>query len=111
MVTDVAVLTIETIKVVFKSIILKQLHFLKSLDIFMTLLKFAKKVTLRDAKEYVDKVCIEVQKTSDNTSDFSLQYKTFSRALNYAQDFGTTVKQERIKGTEKASPIDTLFHR
>ena len=26
----------------------------------------AKKVTLRDAKEDVDEVCIEVQKTSDN---------------------------------------------
>ena len=26
----------------------------------------AKKVTLRDAKEDVDKVCIKVQKTSDN---------------------------------------------
>ena len=90
LVTDVAVLSIETFKLVFKSIILKQFHFLKPLDIFMTLLKFAKKVTMRDAKEYVDKVCIEVQKTSDNVSgkptrDFSLQYKTFSRALNYAQ--------------------------
>ena len=71
-----------------RSVILKQFHFLKPLDIFMTPLKFAKKVTLRDAKEYVDKVCIELQKTSDNASgkhtrDFSLQYKTFSRALNY----------------------------
>ena len=41
------------------------------------------KVTLRDAKEDVDKVCIEAQKTSDNaggkpTRDFSLQRKTFS---------------------------------
>ena len=55
------------------------------------------KVTLRHAKEDVDKVCIEVQKTSDNaggkpTRDSSLQHKTFS-ALNYAQDFGTTVKE------------------
>ena len=41
----------------------------------MTLLKYApvkgtsakKKETLRDAKEDVDKVCIEEQKTSDNT--------------------------------------------
>ena len=49
-VTDVAVLTIETIKLVFKLIFLKQFHFLKPLDIFMTLLKYAKKVTLRDAK-------------------------------------------------------------
>ena len=38
-----------------------------------------KKVTLRDANEDVDKVCIEVQKTSDNaggkpTRGFSLYY-------------------------------------
>ena len=44
------------------------------------------KVTLRDAKVDVDKVCIEVQKTFDNAGgkprrDFSLQNKTFS-ALN-----------------------------
>ena len=62
----------------------------------------AKKVTLRDAKEDVDKICIEVQTTSDNsggqpTWGFSLQPKTFS-ALNYAQDFGTTVK-ESLKRT------------
>ena len=48
----------------------------------MTLLKYAKKVTLRDAKEDVDKVCSEVQKTStsDNaggklTRGFLLQHK------------------------------------
>ena len=63
------------------------------------------KVTLRDAKEDVDEVCIEVQKTSDNaggklTRDFSLQHKTFS-ALNYAQDFGTTVK-ESLKRTRNS---------
>ena len=57
----------------------------------------AKKVTLREAKEDVDKVCIKVQKTSDNagenpTHGFSLQHKTFS-ALNYPQDFGTPVKE------------------
>ena len=50
----------------------------------------------------VDRICIEVQKTSDNaggkpTRDFSLQHKIF-RALNYAQDFGTTVK-ESLKRT------------
>ena len=42
------------------------------------------------------------KKTSDNaggkpTRDFSLQHKIF-RALNYAQDFGTTVK-ESLKRT------------
>ena len=31
----------------------------------MRLLKYAKKVALRVAKENVDKICIEVQKTSD----------------------------------------------
>ena len=54
-----------------------------------------KKVTLRDAKEDVEKICIKVQKSSDNaggkpTRGFSLQHKTFS-ALNYTQDFETTV--------------------
>ena len=44
-----------------------------------------------------------VQKTSDNaggkhTRGFSLQHKTFS-ALNYAQDFGTTVKQSLKRTT------------
>ena len=61
---------------------------------------------MRDAKENVDKVCIEVQKNSDNaggkpTRDFSLQHKTF-RALNYAQDFGTTVK-ESLKRTRNSN--------
>ena len=40
-VTNVAVLTIQTIKIVFKLLFLKQFHFLKPLDIFMTLLKYA----------------------------------------------------------------------
>ena len=62
----------------------------------------AKKLTLREVKEDVDKICIEVQTTSDNaggkpTRGFSLQHKTFS-TLNYAQDFGTTVK-ESLKRT------------
>ena len=70
----------------------------------------AKKVTLMDAKEDFDKICIEVQTTSDNaggqpTRDFSLQHKTLS-ALNYAQDFGTTVK-ESLKRTT-SSKRDTL---
>ena len=61
-VTEVSVPIIETIKFVFKPVFLKQFHFLKPFYIFMTLLKQAKKVTLRDANEDVDKVCIEVQK-------------------------------------------------
>ena len=32
----------------------------------MRLLKYAKKVALRDVKEDVDKICIEVQKTCDD---------------------------------------------
>ena len=91
----------------FKPVFLKQfgqIHFLKSLDIFMRLLKYAKKVTLRDAKEDVDKICIDVRKTSDNagwkpTRGFSLQHKTFI-ALNYAQDFGNTVKESLKKNYE-----------
>ena len=71
------------------------------------------KVTLRDAKEDVDKVCIDVQKTSDNAGgkprrDFSLQHKTFS-ALNYTQDFGTTVK-ESLKRTRNSKWV-TLTSR
>ena len=59
----------------FKPVLLKQMrqfHFLKPLDIFMTLLKYAnkstsaKKVTLRDAEEDVEKIYIELKKTSDN---------------------------------------------
>ena len=53
----------------FKPVFLKQFrqfHFVKLLDIFMRLLKYAKKVALRDVKEDVDKICIEVQKTCDD---------------------------------------------
>ena len=59
------------------------------------------KVTLSDEKEDVDKICIEVQKTSaDNAGGkpargFTLQHKIF--ALNYAQDFRTTSKESLIK--------------
>ena len=71
------------------------------------------KVTLRDAKKDVDKVCIEVQETSDNAGgkprrDVSLQHKTFS-ALNYTQDFGTTVK-ESLKRTRNSKSV-TLTSR
>ena len=52
-----------------------------------------------------------VQKTSDNaggkhTRGFSLQHKTFS-ALNYAQDFGTTVT-ELLKKSTTSSKWATL---
>ena len=77
----------------------------------MRLLKYAnkstsaKKVTLRDAEEDVNKIYIEVKKTSNNsggqpTRGFSLQHNTFS-ALDYAQDFGTTVK-ESLKRTSSS---------
>ena len=86
----------------FKPKQFRQFHFLKPLDVLIRVLKYAKKVTLRDEKEDLDKICIEVQKGSDNrggkaTRGFSLQHKTFS-ALNYAQDFGTTV-MESLKRT------------
>ena len=69
------------------------------------------KVALREAKEDVDKVCIEVQKTFDNaggkpTRDSSLQHKTFS-ALNYAQDFGTTVKESLKRSRNSKWPTLT----
>ena len=63
-----------------------------------------------DAEEDVDKIYIEVKKTSDNaggkpTYGFSLQRDTFS-ALNYAQDFGTTVKEslKRSTNSTRATP-------
>ena len=59
----------------FKPALLKQLRqfnsFLKILGYLYEAFEIseigtsAKKVTLRDAKEDVDKICIEVQKTSD----------------------------------------------
>ena len=63
------------------------------------------KVTLRDAKVDVDKVCIEVQKTSDKAGgkprrDFLVQSKTFS-ALNQSQDFENTAK-EPLKRTRNS---------
>ena len=95
--TDVGVLAIETFfnrQAYFNKsfVFLKQFwqfHFLKPLDIFAEAFEIrengtsAKKVTLRDAKEDFDKICIEVQTTSDNaggqpTRGFSLQHKTFS---------------------------------
>ena len=53
-------------------------------------------------------ICIKIQKTSDNaggkpTRGFSLQHKTFS-ALNYAQDFRTTLK-ESLKRTKSRSGL------
>ena len=54
--------------------------FLSTWNLYLRETMFVK-VTLRDAKEDVAKVCIEVQKTSDKaggkpTRDFSLQQKT-----------------------------------
>ena len=79
-VTDVSVPTIQTFKLMLKPVFPKQFHFLKPLDIFMTLLKQAKKgyVCEKGNIEDVEKVCIEVQKTSKNvggkpTRGFSLQ--------------------------------------
>ena len=81
--TDVSVPTIETIKLVFKAVFLKQFHFLKLLDILASWHFWnrrkgmsAKKVILRDANWDVDKVCIVVQKTSDNAG-----WRTYSRFL------------------------------
>ena len=59
----------------FKPVFLKQFrqfHFFKTLGYLNVAFKIrkksmsAKKVALRGAKEDVDKICIEVQKTSDN---------------------------------------------
>ena len=105
-----------TIKLVFKPVFLKQFHFLKPLNIFMTSLKYAKKVILRDANEDVDKVCIEVLKTFHNaggkpTRGFSLiiQHKTFS-ALNCIQVFGNRVKESLKRNTNSNSRKVELPH-
>ena len=47
----------------------------------MRLLKWAKKVTLRDAKEDVDKTCIEVQKNF-----WKWRWKTCTRFLTLTQN-------------------------
>ena len=105
-VTDVAVLTIETIKPAFKLLVMKQSHFLKPLNIFITLLKYAMRIW---NKYFISKAqekrniegrergCWQSMYQGTKTRGFSLQNKTFS-ALNYAQDFGTTVK-ESLKRT------------
>ena len=118
-VSDFAVLTIETIKIVFKLLFLKQFHFLKPLDIFMTLLKYAirfwNKYFISKAQEKRniegrERRCRQSLYQDTKTRGFSLKHKTFS-ALNYAQDFGTTVK-ESIKITTNskwATPTKSRF--
>ena len=60
------------------------------------------------------KTYIEVKKTSDNvggkpTCGFSLHHNTFS-ALNYAQDFGTTVNEEGYTHEIKVEyPVSNTF--
>ena len=44
-----------------------------------------------EAKEDVDKICIEVQKPSDNAGGKPTLVSHFN-TKHYAQDFGTTVK-------------------
>ena len=62
----------------------------------------AKKVTLLDEKEEVDKICSEVRQSSDNAGEnlqavfFYFNTKTFS-ALNYVQGFGAIVKKLQIR--------------
>ena len=110
--TDVSVPAIETIKLVFKPVFLKQFHFLKPLDIFEIGKKgtSVKKVTTRDANEDVDKVCIEVQKILitqvENLHAIShfIQHKTFS-ALNYAQDFRNRMNESLKRTTNSKSRI------
>ena len=58
---------------------------------------------MRDEKEDVDKICIEVQKTYDNaggkpTHGFTLQHKTFCFELRPRPLIRTTVK-ESLKRT------------
>ena len=62
-----------------------------------------KKVTLWDAEEDVDKICIDVKNllTTQVENLHAVSHfntKHFMSALNYAQDFGTTVK-ESLKRT------------
>ena len=72
---------------------------------------------MRDAEKDVGKIYIGVKKTADiaggkPTCGFSLQHNTFS-ALNYAQDFGTTVKEslKRTTSSKKAHEIKVELSR
>ena len=51
------------------------------------------KVTLRDAKEDVDEVCIEVQKTSDN----AVENLIFAKKLVVNWELGTPISTLLIK--------------
>ena len=67
---------------------------------------------MRDAEEDVDKIYIEVKKIQTTqvenlfTYGFSLQRDTFS-ALNYAKDFGTTVKESLTRTSNSKRAILT----
>ena len=82
----------------------------------MTILKQAKKVTLRGTNEDVDKVSIEALKTFHNAGgkpargfSLTIQHKTFS-ALNCTQDFGNRVKQSLKRNTNSNSRKVELSH-
>ena len=83
-------------KPVFSCEIVSAISFVKSLGYLYEAFEIrekgtsSKKVILRDEKKDVNKICFEVQKTSDNVGGkprrgFSLQHKTFS-TLQYAQE-------------------------
>ena len=125
-VTDVGVLTIETFSIKRKACVLTRISqtvsavsFLKTLGYLHQAFEIrekgtsAKKVTLVDAKEDVDKICkiCMYKRTSDNvggkrTRSFSLQHKIFI-ALNYAQDLGTSVKESLKRSTSSKWPTLT----
>ena len=72
-----------------------------------------KKVTLRDANEDVDKVCIRYKKLPTtqvenlHAASHFTRHKPFS-ALNYARDFGNRVK-ESLKRTTNSKWADLHF--
>ena len=91
--------TIETIELVFKPVLLKQFLFL---------------ITLGYLYDAFDIREIVVQKNSDNaggkpTRGFSLQHETFT-ALNYAQDFGATVRESLKRTTNSKWATLTKSH-
>ena len=103
-------LAIENIKIMFKPFFLKQFYFIKTLRYLYDAFeireedKSVKKV-IGTQRRLSTKSAAKYKKLLDNadekpTRGFSLQHKTFN-ALNYAQDFGITVK-ESLKTTRNS---------
>ena len=108
---------IESNKLVFKPVFPKQFHFLKPLNIFMTLLKkpkryFCKKGNIearkrgcrqRSISRYKTLLTTQVENLQHAISHF-IQHHTFS-ALNYAQNCGNRMKESLKRTANSKSRI------